>query len=131
MAFVSGIAITIVGIGVAVLTLSLRNTDANQRSQFVAVTARRIGNDQISFTTANGQEIVVREPRQHGEGTRSGPTVDVRYDPDDPQHVIVDASTFGRDITLAIVAIKLLVGGPVFAILGARHLRAMRATAAR
>ena len=47
----------------------------------------------------------------------------VRYDPAEPEHVVVDSSTFGRDITLAIVAIKLLIGGLVFAVLGVRHLR--------
>ena len=130
-AVVSGIVITVLGIGAAVLTFSLRNRDADQRAQFVAVTARRVGNDNIEFTTVAGQRIVVAEPRQHGEGNGHGPTVDVRYDPDDPRHVIVDASTFGRDITLAIVALKLLIGGPVFAIVGARHLRRHPPTAAR
>ena len=64
-----------------------------------------------------------REPQQHGEGSNSGSTVRVRYDPSDPTHVIVDANTLGRDITLAIVALKLLIGGPVFVVLGARRLR--------
>jgi hypothetical protein len=124
VALVSGIAITLAGLGVAWLTWSLSAGDAERRSRFVPVAATRIGNDNVQFTTRDGQRVVVAEPRQHGEGTGSGPTVDIRYDPDDPQHVIVDASTFGRDITLAIVALKLLIGGPVFMALGARHLRA-------
>jgi UPF0716 family protein affecting phage T7 exclusion len=37
--------------------------------------------------------------------------------------VIVDANTLGRDITLALVALKFLVGGAVFAVLGYRRLR--------
>ena len=72
-----------------------------------------------------------REPQQHGEGNNLGPTVAVRYDPANPAHVVVDASTFGRDITLAVVALKLLVGGPVFVALGARRLRARAPTGAR
>ena len=71
------------------------------------------------------------EPQQHGEGNNLGPTVAVRYDPANPTHVVVDASTFGRDITLAVVALKLLVGGPVFVALGARRLRARAPTGAR
>ena len=66
--------------------------------------------------------IVTKEPAQHGEATGTGDTVDVRYDPANPHHVIVDSGTFGRDITLAIVALKLLIGGPVFFVLGTRWL---------
>jgi hypothetical protein len=43
--------------------------------------------------------------------------------------VIVDDTSTARDITFAIVALKLLVGGPVFTAFGARRWRA--ATAAR
>ena len=74
----------------------------------------------------DGQRVVARASRtQHGDPTGTGPdrarcatTRRTRT------HVIVDSSTFGRDITLAIVAIKFLIGGPVFVVLGARHLRA-------
>jgi len=97
----------------------------------VPVAALRVDNGDIAFDTRDGRHVVVPEPRQHGEGTSTGTTVDVRYDPANPRHVVLDASTFGRDITLAIVAVKLLVGGPVFAVLGARHLRGSRATNAR
>ena len=48
------------------------------------------------------------EPRQHGDPNGLGPTVKIRYDPADPEHVIVDSGTVGRDITFAIVALKLL-----------------------
>jgi curved DNA-binding protein CbpA len=80
----------------------------------------------IDFTTRDGQRIVTHEPQQHGDPSGIGSTVGVRYDPADPQHVIVDSSTFGRDITLAIVAIKLLVGGLCSPRLGARRLRKLR-----
>ena len=81
----------------------------------------------IAFTTRDGRRIVTHEPQQHGDPTGIGSTVAVRYDPADPRHVVVDSSTFGRDITLAIVAIKLFIGGLVFAVLGARRLRRLRA----
>ena len=45
--------------------------------------------------------------------------VDLRMHSGDPG-VQPDA---GRDITLAIVALKLLIGGPIFAVIGALHLR--------
>ena len=41
--------------------------------------------------------------------------------------MIVDANTLGRDITLAVVALKLIVGGVVFVVLGRRRLRTARA----
>jgi hypothetical protein len=93
--------------------------------------ATRVGNGEIMFVTHDGRVVRTREPTQHGEGNGLGPSVAVRYDPKDPQHVIVDANTIGRDITLGIVAIKLLVGGLVFAALGARRLRRRAATDAR
>ena len=121
-AFVGGIAVTVLGIAAGVFTWSLHARDADARRRFVPVTAQRLAGDRIAFTTRDGRRVVAREPHLHGEGTTDA-TVGVRYDPAAPQHVVLDASTFGRDITLAIVACKLLIGGPVFAILGARHLR--------
>jgi hypothetical protein len=123
---VSGVVLTLLGVAVMALTISLRQHDAGQRSRFVPVAAQRMGNGEIQFETPDGRQVVVREPRLHGEGNAAGATVNVRYDPADPQHVVLDASTFGRDITLAIVAIKLLVGGPVFTVLGAGSLRRSR-----
>jgi hypothetical protein len=38
--------------------------------------------------------------------------------------VITGASTAARDITFSIVALKLLIGGPVFVVFGYRRLRA-------
>ncbi len=97
------------------------------------MTAARTGDGGISFVIGDGRVVRTREPQQHGEGSNLGPTVAVRYDPANPTHVIVDANTLGRDITFAIVALKLLVGGLVFAVLGARQLRrqARAPTAAR
>lgn len=110
----AGALITVLGVGVGFLTWHLHDRDASERARFVPVTAQRIDNGDIKFATRSGQEVVTKEPQQHGEGGDTGPTANVRYDPAQPAHVIVDAGTFGRDITLAIVAIKMLVGGPVF-----------------
>ena len=81
------------------------------------------GSSYVSFVTRTGVRVQVPEPRQHGDPATLGPTVAIRYDPVDPDRVMVDGSTAGRDITFAIVALKLLIGGPVFAVLGWRRWR--------
>jgi curved DNA-binding protein CbpA len=126
-ALVAGVLVTLLGVGAALLTGKLHDDDARRRARFRPVTAVRTGDGDITFLTADGRPVRTREPQQHGEGSDAGSTVGVRYDPSDPTHVIVDANTLGRDITLAIVALKLLIGGPVFVVLGARRLRAARA----
>ena len=45
------------------------------------------------------------------------------YRPDRPTDVIIDESTAARDITLWIVAVKMLVGGSVFLVVGVRRLQ--------
>jgi hypothetical protein len=87
----------------------------------VEVVARRQvdGRAYISFDTAAGRRVEVREPA----GDDDVDADELRYYPDDPAHVIVVEDNFGRDITLAIVAIKLVVGGPVLTVVGARRLR--------
>jgi curved DNA-binding protein CbpA len=125
-ALLGGLLVTVLGVGAAILTWHLHQDDARRRAEFRAVTATRVGDGDITFTTADGKTVRTREPEQHGEGTGVGPTVGVRYDPTNPTHVIVDANTVGRDITLAIVSLKLLIGGPVFMVLGGRRLRRAR-----
>ncbi len=130
-ALIAGALVAVLGVGAAVLTWELHEHDARLHARFRPVTAVRAGNGDITFTTPDGHLVRTREPEQHGEGSDLGPTVAVRYDPANPTHVIVDANTLGRDITLAIVSLKLLIGGPVFVVLGARRLRRTRPTAAR
>ncbi|HEV7526248.1 MAG TPA: DnaJ domain-containing protein [Acidimicrobiia bacterium] len=122
-ALVAGVLVAVLGAGAAVLTWQLHAGDARRHNRFRPVTAVRVGTGDVAFTTADGRRVRTREPQQHGEGNGLGPTVGIRYDPADPQHVIVDANSVGRDITLAIVALKLIVGGVVFVGLGARRLR--------
>ncbi len=130
-ALVAGALVAVLGVGAAVLTWELHEHDAQRHARFRPVTAVRAGNGDITFTTPNGHVVRTREPQQHGEGSDLGPTVEVRYDPANPTHVITDANTLGRDITLAIVSLKLMIGGPVFVVLGARRLRKYRPTVAR
>ncbi|MDQ1476373.1 MAG: molecular chaperone DnaJ [Actinomycetota bacterium] len=126
-AIVGGALVTLLGVGAAVLTWQLHQSDARRHAQFQPVDARRVAGNQIMFVAADGRIVRTKEPAVHGEGNGLGPTVRVRYDPANPTHVIVDSSTLGRDITFAIVALKLLIGGPVFVVLGARRLRATNA----
>jgi hypothetical protein len=131
-ALIAGALVTLLGIGAVALTWSLHEHDARLRARFIPVTATRIdanGMHIVSFVTRTGVRIRTDEPQQHGDPSGLGPTVTVRYDPNNPEHVITGASSAGRDITFAIVALKLLVGGPVFMAFGYRRLR--RASAAR
>lgn len=124
---VAGIATTLLGLVVGVATWRLHVDDAAARDATIAVVATRTGgsDDLVTFTTRDGEVVRVREP-DHVERAGVGDTVAVRYDPDDPTSVIADESTMGRDITLAIVALKLVVGGPVLVVLGSRHLARAR-----
>ena len=125
---VAGVLVTLLGIGAAVLTWSMHEHDARQRARFIPVTATRAqASGYVTFLTADGRRIRVPEPRRHGDPAESGLTVKIRYDPADPEHVIPDDTSTARDITFAIVALKLLVGGPVFTVFGARKLRAATA----
>jgi curved DNA-binding protein CbpA len=126
-AIVGGALVTVLGVGAAVLTWQVHQTDASRHARFQPVDARRVADNQIMFVARDGRIVRTPEPALHGEGNGLGPTVRVRYDPANPTHVIVDSSTLGRDITFAIVALKLLIGGPVFIVLGARRLRATNA----
>ena len=64
------------------------------------------------------------EPLKSGTGRPPlGSQVEIRYDRDDPTTVISTESQLARDITLWIVAVKLLVGGLVFVVAGAHRLR--------
>jgi len=121
-----GMLVAVLGVGAAFLTWSMHTHDANQRARFVPVTAvRGDGNDSsvVSFMTRTGVRMVVPEPRQHGDPNGAGSTVKIRYDPANPEHVIVDSGTFGRDITFAIVSLKLFIGGLVLAGLSWKRLR--------
>jgi hypothetical protein len=131
IALVAGVLCALLGVFASVVTWNLHQSDARRHARYDAVSATRVGHGEIMFVAADGKVVRTREPTQHGEGNGLGPSVAVRYDPRNPEHVIVDASTFGRDITLAIVAIKLLIGGLVFAVLGTRRLRRGSLTDAR
>jgi|SRR3954447_16504740 curved DNA-binding protein CbpA len=124
-----GVVVAVLGVGAGFLTWSMHQHDAQRRARFVPVVASRSDTSVgaiVSYLTTNGDRYRVPEPRQHGDPNGLSRTVNIRYDPANPRHVIVDRGTFGRDITFAIVALKLLVGGLVLAWFGWRRLRAAR-----
>jgi len=124
-----GVLVAILGVGAAMLTWSMHEHDARIRAAYVPVVASRADTEAgpiVSFLTKHGVRYRVPEPRRHGDPNGHGLTVNIRYDPANPEHVIVDSSTMGRDITFSIVTLKLLVGGVVLAGFGWRRFRAAR-----
>jgi hypothetical protein len=131
-ALYGGIVLALIGLIAGVWTWQLHDASARQRSHYIPVVAHRLNDGAgIVFATRSGEEIKTAEPHQRGEGDGVGATVNVRYDPANPQHVIVDAGTFGRDITLAIVALKFFIAGIILAVFGARALGRLNAAGAR
>jgi hypothetical protein len=126
---VSGVVVAALGLLMAGYTWHLHTRDANERAAYVPIVAQRIPGDRVIFLTEDEQQVIAPEPMQHGEALGNDQYMKIRYDPADPQNVVVDQGTFGRDITLGVVALKLLIAGPAFAILGYRRMR--RATAVR
>lgn len=123
----AGVAVSIIGLIVAALIIHLQVGERARRAGRVKIEATVIvgarGND-VQFTTTDGVVVRVAEPERVNPGTqRDGQTVTILYRPNRPRDVLVDESTTARDITLWFVALKLLVGGPVFLAVGIRRLR--------
>jgi hypothetical protein len=123
----AGLAVSLVGLVVAALIVHLQLDERARRAgrvkteAVVVVSGRRTD---VRFTTPDGAVVRVREPDRVNPGTqRDGQRVAILYRPDRPTDVILDESTTARDITLWVVALKLLVGGPVFLVVGIRRLR--------
>jgi hypothetical protein len=122
-----GVACLLLGLAATVLIISLQRHDADLRSRGTPATATvvEIGSTrQLEFTTATGQVVRAPEPLHTGTGdARVGDRVDIRYDPSRPTQVITTDDKFARDITLWIVAVKLLVVGAFFVGWGVYRLR--------
>jgi len=136
MAVVGGIASIVLGVVAAGLVIGLQARDAALRRDGVATTATVVetaAGRRLAITTADGQQVLAPEPVEAKTGrVPAGDEVEVRYDPDDPTDVvIVDESTGARDLTFWIVAVKLLVAGAVFVVLGTRRLGQLRTRTGR
>jgi curved DNA-binding protein CbpA len=126
---VVGVLVALLGVGAGLLTWSMHDHDARQRARFVPVVATRTDTSNgslVTFETRAGELYTAPQPHQHGDPNGHSRTMHIRYDPANPVHVIPDSGTFGRDITFAIVALKLLFGGLFLAVFSARRLRAAR-----
>jgi curved DNA-binding protein CbpA len=124
----SGIALLVLGVVVGAFILALQAHDRSLRNEGVGALATVVQTEsgrRLEFTTADGEFIRAREPLRTGTGdTPVGETVEIRYDPDQPGDIITDESKIARDVTLWIVAAKLIVGGAFFVWFGLRRLRA-------
>jgi hypothetical protein len=122
-----GVACLAVGLVVSALVLSLQRHDAELRRDGEQVTATVVevnGERRLRFRTADGERVVAREGVRSGRGEDPlGSKVEIRYDPEHPTDIVRVGSNAARDITLWIVAIKLLAGGLILAGVGARRLR--------
>jgi molecular chaperone DnaJ len=125
-----GIAVTMLGLVAAGLVVHLKLDERARRAGRVKTDAVLVvsGSERdVRFTTTAGAVVSVREPTRVNPGTqRDGQTIPILYRPDRPTDVIISESTVARDITLWIVAAKLLVGGIVFFTVGIRRLRSLR-----
>jgi DnaJ domain len=126
-AIVGGFACLMLGVAATALTISLQRHDADLRGRGTPATATvvQVGNERrLEFTTAGGEAIQAPEPLRTGTGEKPvGSQVEIRYDPEHPTQVITNDDKLARDVTLWIVAVKLIVVGGFFVWWGARRLR--------
>lgn len=126
-AVAGGVACIVAGIAAASLIITLQRHDADLRARGKPATATIVeqGTDRrLQFTTAAGRTILAPEPLRTGTGEKPvGSQVPIRYDPAHPTQVITNDDKLARDITLWIVAAKLLLVGAGFVWWGARRLR--------
>jgi hypothetical protein len=122
-----GVACLALGIAATALIISLQRHDADLRNRGTPATATVVldGSERrLEFETATGEVVRAAEPLRTGTGDAPvGARVDIRYDPDRPTQVITTDDKLARDITLWIVAVKLLVVGAGFVAWGLHRLR--------
>ena len=72
----------------------------------------------LEFRISGGREVRASESVKTGEEAPAiGSRVPIHYDRSDPTSVVTDESHTGRNITLWIVAVKLVLGGVVLRVL--------------
>jgi hypothetical protein len=126
-AIAGGVACLVLGLVAAGLIITLQRRDADLRNRGRSTTATVVleGNERrLEFTTVAGQTVRAPEPLRTGTGDAPvGAHVQIRYDPDRPTQVITTDDKLARDVTLWIVAVKLLVVGAFFVGWGVHRLR--------
>jgi DnaJ domain len=126
-AIAGGVLCLVFGLAATALIITLQRNDADLRSRGTPTTATVVldGNDRrLEFATAGGELIRAPEPLRTGTGDAPvGARVQIRYDPDRPTQVITTEDKLARDVTLWIVAVKLLLVGVFFVGFGVHRLR--------
>jgi hypothetical protein len=122
-----GAALVVLGLVVGTFVFSLQRHDADLRAHGVATTAVVVpvnGERRLEFETRKGTVVRASESVKTGEEQPAlGTKVRIHYDPDDPTTIVTDVGHTGRDVTLWIVAVKLVLGGGVLLGFGLRRLR--------
>jgi curved DNA-binding protein CbpA len=122
-----GMALIVLGVAAASWVVALQRHDADLRARGVAAVATVVevgGDRRLEFTTRDGRTVRAAEQIKSGEEQPTvGSHVDIHYDRADPTSVVTDTSHTARDVTLWIVAVKLVVGGTILLVVGARRLR--------
>ncbi len=122
-----GVALVVLGLVVGTFVFSLQRHDADLRDHGVATTAVVVpvdGERRLEFETRDGTVVRATESVKTGEEQPAlGTKVRIHYDAEDPTAIVTDESHTGRDVTLWIVAVKLVLGGGVLAWFGLRRLR--------
>jgi DnaJ domain/Protein of unknown function (DUF3592) len=122
-----GAGLVVLGLVVGGFVFSLQQHDADLEANGVATTATVIqvnGERRLEFETSTGRVVRATESVKTGEEQPAvGSKVKIHYDRSDPTSIVTDESHTARNITLWIVAIKLVIGGAVLAWFGFRRLR--------
>jgi hypothetical protein len=122
-----GAALLALGLVVGTFVFSVQRHDADLRANGVGATAVVVpvnGERRLEFETRDGTVVRASESVKTGEEQPAlGSRVHLHYDPDDPTTIVTDVSHTGRDVTLWIVAVKLVLGGGVLIGFGVRRLR--------
>jgi hypothetical protein len=122
-----GVALVVLGLVVGTFVFSLQRHDADLRDHGVATTAVVVpvdGERRLEFETRDGTVVRATESVKTGEEQPAlGTRVHIHYDADDPTAIVTDDSHTGRNVTLWIVAVKLVLGGGALTWFGLRRLR--------
>lgn len=123
----TSIVLMLLGVAAGVWVVSLQRSDAALRARGIATTATVVdvnGERRLEFTTRDGRTVRAVEQTKSGEQQSGlGAQVAIHYDRDEPTTIVTDAAHTGRDVTLWIVAAKLVIGGGVLLVFALRRLR--------
>ena len=131
-AALGGIACLVLGALVAAVIVGMTSREGRIRAEGIAVigvVTQVSPEPRIQFTTPDGTTETVAAPRvrdRRNRGYQLGERLPVRYLDRDPSKVVIVESTVARDITMWIIAVKLLVCGALLIGLAVRQSRSAR-----